>query len=261
MALPTFNGFSLQDDNFITERITMRGYASREVIRGKVNRREGVKLLATEFGEKEISIEGVVIAASASDLQTKLDSLKQALTMEEGNLIIETGRTFEATVTSLAIPDEHYNQSRAPYQITFICTNPFAIGSQLSAVSPVQSGIFTFSGYVNISGTFFNRPTIIYTPPSRVGDTFIRKMTLSHTNSGQEATVSGFGGGTNNGLSYQDAVTINLDDFTTLEGTDEIGNSGAFARFEPGDNNYVLTVSGRAFPGGTITMIYYPRYL
>lgn len=259
MALPTFNGFSLQDSNFIAERITFKGYASREVIRGKVNRREGVKLLASEFGEKEIRIEGVIIGASASDLQTKLDDLKKYLTVEEGDLVIETGRTFLATVESLVIPDEHYNQSKAPFEVTFVCSNPFAEGIQQTVIMPVQSGLFTFSGFVNISGSMFARPTIVYTPPSATGPTGIVKMVLTHTPTGQAVTISGFGSGSS--LGYQNPVTISLDDFTSLEGTGDINNSGAFARFAPGSNNYIITVSGKRFPGGSVALTYAPRYL
>jgi len=261
LGLPTFNGFSLNDENFIAERITFKGYAAREVIRAKVNRREGIKILASEFGEKPISIEGNIVAPSAAALQTLLDNMKAALTEEEGALIIEADRTFTATVTELGIPDEHYNQSKAPFMVTFVCTNPFAEGTQLSVVQNVTSGSFTFSGLVNISGTLFARPTITYTPPSAVGNTFIRELDIHHVPTGQTITISGFGSGTLQGLGYQNAVTVNLDDFTSLEGTSSIGNSGAFPRFEPGSNSYTITASGRAFPGGTVTVTYKPRYL
>lgn len=259
MANPTFNGFSLNDLNWITERVTFKGYASREVIRGKINRREGVKLLATEFGEKEVKIDGVVIASSATELQELCDNLKRAATAEEGNLIIEQDRTFKATVLQLGIPDEHYNLSKAPFSVTFVCSNPFAEGTQLMVVQNVQSGSFTFSGMVLISGSLFNRPTVEYIPPNSNGNTFILKLTLYHVPTGQETTISGFGSGL--GLGYQNSVTINYDTFTSLEGSAAIGNSGAFPRWEPGENNYTITASGRAFPGGTVRITYKPRWL
>jgi predicted phage tail component-like protein len=261
MALPTFNGFSLQDSNFITERVVFRGYASREVIRANVNRREGIKLLGSNFGEKEITIEGKLIASSASDLQSKLDDLKKALTIEEGDLVIETDRTFLATVSSLAIPDEHYNQSRAPYMITFICSNPFAEGTQLTSNIPVVSGLFTVSGTYTVSGNLFSRPVIVYTPPTNLGNTLIRRLDLYHAQTGQTISISGFNGGAVGGLKYTDTVTFNLDDFVTLEGTSAIDNSGSFPKFEPGINDFTLTASGRKFPGGTVSIVYKPRYL
>lgn len=261
MALPTFESFSLQDSNFITERIVFKGYADRSLIRGKINRREGVKLLGTEFGQKEITIQGVVIGSSASNLQSLLDGMKKALTTEEGSLIIETGRTFRATVQNIAIGDEHYNQTKAPWEVTFITSDPFAEGSTQTVVQNVTSGIYTFSGLVNISGSLFARPQITYTPPVKTGSTLVRRIDLYHTLSTQTLTVSGFGSGLPAGLAYQNAVTIDLDAFTSTEGSSSIGNTGSFPRFEPGNNNYTLTTSGRAFPGGTVTLVYKPRYL
>lgn len=259
MPNPTFNSFALNDNNFITERVTFRGYASREIIRGKINRREGVKLLATEYGEKEVTIEGRVIASSASQLQSLLDGMKTSLTEEEGDLVVEDNRTFKATVSELAIPDEHYNLSTALFQVNFVCSNPFAEGTQLTATTAVPSGVFTFSGFINISGSMFNRPTIVYTPPNTTGKTFVSQLVYSHTPTGQTTTISGFGSGTS--LNYQDSVTLNYDTFTSLEGTSAIGNTGAFPRWEPGENNYTITASGRAFPGGTVQVTYKPRWL
>ena len=259
MAVPTFDGFSLQDSNFITERIEFKSFASREVIRAKINRREGVKLLGSEFGEKEIKIDGIIVAESASALQTLIDSMKTNLQAEEGSLIVEAGRTFRATVLNLGIPDEHYNQSKAPFSVTFICSDPFAEGDQLTVVMPVTSGLVSFSGYVNISGTYFARPTVTFTPAgASSGQTHIKTLTLSHTPTGQTLTVSGFGSGL--GLDYSKSVTINMEDFTALEGVSDIGTTGSFMRWAVGGNNYTVTVSGR-FTGGSISLTYKPRYI
>ena len=259
MGLPTFNTFSFQDSNFIAERIEFKGFAERAVIRGRVGRREGVKLLNSEYGEKEIEISGIVVADSASDLQTKLDGLKKNTQVEEGNLVIEADRTFKATISNLGIPDEHYNQSKAPFSVTFICTNPYAEGTQENATIDVPSGQFTISGTTTISGTFFNRPTITYTPAgAAAGNTLINSLNIYHIQSGQTVTVSGFGSGT--GLDYGDIVTVNFETFASLEGTSEIDNSGAFAKWNTGTNDFTVTSNG-AFVGGTITISYQPRYI
>lgn len=262
MANPTFNGFSFQDNtNWFTERVTFKGFAKRDAIRGKINRREGVKLLATEFGEKEITIEGTVIAASAAALQSQLDSMKNLATVEEGQLTIETNRVFTATVADMAIPDEHYNNAVAPFMVTFLCSKPFAEDVQQSPVQNVPSGTFTFSGQVNISGSLFNRPTLVYTPPSATGDTLIRRLDIYHVPTGQTITISGFNNSSQGGLQYQNAVTVNMDTFSALEGTTGINSSGAFPRWPTGVNNYTVTASGRQFPGGTLQVVYYPRWL
>lgn len=257
----TFNAFDLQDSNFITERIVFKGFGDRALTRGKIGRREGVKILNSEFGEKEVTIEGKVVAASVSELQSLLDNMKKALTAQESSLVLETDRTFTATVKNIVVPDEHYNQSRAPYEVTFICTDPFAVASQVTAVIPTPSGVTTVSGTVTISGTFFNRPTITYTPAgAATGETLIQGVEIYHVDTGQTITVSGFGGGTN--LDYQDPVIVNFDTFISLEGASAIGNSGAFARWQPGTNEFTLSVTNNGkFPGGEIQIAYQPRYV
>lgn len=259
MANPTFNSFSLNDDNFITERVTFKGYGERAVVRANLSRREGIKLLNTEFGEKEIEVAGVVIADSASDLQTKLDNFKKALTQEEGNLVVEAGRTWKATVANLVIPDEHYSLSKVAFQVSFVCTNPFAEGALLTTIQNIPSGVYTFSGSINISGTLFARPTITFIPPTSggAGNTNINRVILTHTPSGQEITVSGFGAG---GLDYDQSVAINMDGLSVLVDGSEFDSTGAFPRWEPGTNAFTVTVSNYHV-GGKIQIEYKPRYL
>lgn len=257
-TLPTFNGFSLNDGGFITERIVFKGFAQRAVNQQNINRREGIKLLSTEFGAKEISVEGSVTATTPAALQALLDTFKKNLTTEEGSLVIESGRTYRATAPSLVIPDEHYNQSKTDFECTFICTDPFSTGASQTVTMNVPSGLLSFSGYVNISGTFFVRPTITFTPPAGTGHTNIKKLAISHIPTGQQATVSGFGNGTD--LAYGTNVIFNYDNFTTLEGATAKDNSGSFSRWEAGDNNYIVTFSGRSV-GGTIALTYQPRYI
>lgn len=257
MSDPTFNDFSLNDATFITERVTFKGFANRSLVRANIARREGVKLLNTEFGEKEVTIEGVVITDNAVDLKSELDSMKRALTKEEGDLVIETGRIWKATVTNLVIPDEHYSLSKAPFQVTFVCSNPFAEGTLLTALQNVPSGVYTFSGSVSISGTLFSRPTVTFTLVDTTGESNIRSFILSHTPSGQEITVSGFGSG---GLDYDNSVVVNMDELSVLVAGEEFDNTGAFPRWEPGTNNYHVTVSGYHV-GGSVQIEYRPRYL
>lgn len=255
----TFNGFSLDDSNFITERITFKGFAKRTLSAGGIARREGIKLLDTEFKEKIIVLDGAVIADSASELQTLLDSMKKSFTEEEGNLILEAGRTFAATVKSLIIPDEHYNQSKTDFRVEFICSKPYAAGSQESAVIDIPSGIFTISGTTTISGTLFNRPVFVYTPAGQsTGNTLIGQLELFIAQTGQTVTVSGFGSGL--GLDYLNPVTIDLDTFSALEGSNVIDASGGFQEVEPVTIDFTLTAN-KVFPGGTLEISYNPKFL
>ena len=253
----TFDGFDFNDGTFITERVTFKGFAKRALSRANIARREGISLLNTEFGEKEVTIEGVVITDEAVDLQGTLDGAKKALTKEEGDLIVESGRTWKATVSNVVIPDEHYSLSKAPFQVTFVCSNPFAEGTLATAIQNVPSGFYTFSGGITISGTMFARPIVTFIPPVTTGNTNIQSFVFNHTPSGQEITISGFGTG---GLDYDDTIVVNMDTLASLVGGEATNLTGAFPRWEPGTNNYTVTVSGYHV-GGTVQITYRPRYL
>ncbi len=258
MAIPTFNSFSFNDGNFITERITFRGFGTRNVIKNPINRREGIKLNATEFSDKQVVLEGWVVADSPTSLQTLLDNMKASLTYEEGSLIVETGRTFRATTSDLDIPDEHFNQSKVSFVATFVCSDPFSTGSAQTVIQTFPSGITNLSGFVNISGSFFVRPTLVITPPAGVGHTNIRRIVVTHVPTGQTVTISGFGNGTD--LAYGSTVTVNFDNFITTENSTVKSNAGSFARWQPSSNNYLVTVSGN-WVGGSVSLSYSPRYL
>jgi predicted phage tail component-like protein len=260
MPTVTFNGFSLSDDNFITERVFHRSMAQRAIRKSRLNRREGIKILGTEYTEKQIEIEGNLIASSSTELQSLLDNMKKALSSQEASLVIDD-RTYTATLESLGVPDEHYNLSKAPYSAVFVCSDPFAVVDTVSANINVPSGQFTISGMVLISGTFFARPTFTYTPPNNTGNTLIRRVDLYHVQTGQTVTASGFGSGALGGLRYQNALVVDLDSFTVTEGGTVVDSTGGYQKFEPGTNNFTFTASGRAFPGGTLTVSYQPRYL
>src|SRR3990172_8807383 len=105
MALPTFNSFSLQDGTYITTDIEYRTFPNRNLNLKQIARRPGVKLLGVEYAEKRIHLTGHVIGASASDLQSKVDSLHKTLATKEGELIVDTNRTYHATVSSLTVSD------------------------------------------------------------------------------------------------------------------------------------------------------------
>ncbi len=255
----TFNGFDLDDTNFITERIIFKGFAKRSIVTRNLARREGVKLLDTEFDQKTITLEGAVIADSAVALQTLLDNMKKSFTEEEGDLILESDRTFKATVGNFTIPDEHFNQSKTDFEITFICSKPYSFATELAAVIDIPSGVATVSGTTTISGTLFNRPTFLYTPAGQAsGNTLINQLDLLIVQTGQTVTVSGFGSGL--GLDYANPVTIDLDTFSALEGNASRDTSGGFQEVEPATIDFTLTAD-TFYPGGTLTIRYSPRFI
>ena len=152
----TFDGFSLQDSNYITSEIRYRGGPGREVMAQKITRQPGVRYTASEFGQRQVYMLGSIQGTSISDLQTKIDNLfKNVVRKEEGNLSIESGRSVQAFVSYSAIEDPHYTQTYVPFELEFTTTEPFFKGVQQVMNLTVTSGIEDHQYQTQISGTAF----------------------------------------------------------------------------------------------------------
>ncbi|MHA1842396.1 MAG: distal tail protein Dit [Candidatus Heimdallarchaeota archaeon] len=259
MALPEYSGFSLQNDSYITTEIEYRTWPSRSVTTKKIARKPGSKFVAEEFGEKRIDIRGYIKGTSIADLKSKIDDLYTVLQKTSQLLQIESGRYYTASVASMAVGDPHYSQDFVPFELQFVCADPFAYGDPVSATATVTSGtvIQTFS--TTISGSYFAEPSIIYTAPSGSGDTTTSGIRILHKQSGEWADWKG-AGTEDIYLDYGDSITFDYKNYKVLQGTTQRNYTGTFSRWEPGTNEFEVTFGGNTV-GGTIEITYTPRYL
>ncbi len=233
---------------------------SREIETAKITGRPGVKFLAEEFAEKRIRMKGVVKGDSASDLQTRVDNLhKNVVRVEQQALKIETGREYTASVASAIIGDPRYSQTIVPFDIEFVCADPFALGPTETVVTAVPSGTTVLNLTVNISGTMFAEPTFTYNPNGSVGSTTTSGMRIDHIDSGLFTSWSG--SVTTPTLDYGAGIAFNYKkQEVTISGTLNDFTGNFLDRWEPGDNTMSVTFNGNA-QGGNLTMVYTPRYL
>ncbi len=252
-----FDAFDLQDSNYITEKINYRTIPSRPLVSEPIARKPGRKLVSTDFGVREITLAGWIIADSSSDLIDKMDDLNKNVTRKrEGTLEIDTNRQIEAIVSAVTISDPHYTQSVVPFQIEFTCVDPFFRGTQLTASTTVASGVGSAVITTTISGSVFAEPSIVYNAPSGAGDTLTTDIQVEYGPTAETVTWSGGG----NALAYSDFVKFDYENQLILEGATDIEPSGVFSRWEPQSTTFTLTFTGNA-QGGTIDLIYRPRYL
>ena len=259
MAYPIFDGFSLQDDNYIVENITYRTIPKRDLETGKTARIPGVKLLSTDFAEREVTFSGYIIAASVSDLRTKIDALHTNVTRKEsGQLYVESDRSATAIISTVEIADPHYAQDFVPFNLKFLMTDPFFYGAQQTVSFTITSGTLTTTQSVTVSGTYWAEPTFIYTAPGTTGNTTISGIRITYAETGEYVTWSGTGG--SSVLPYGTSVTFDYITRSILQNTSEVDIDGVFARWNPGVQSFTTTFSG-SMQGGTLQMAYQPRYL
>lgn len=255
MANPTFNNFSLQDSNYLTEEIEYRTFPTRMLNVKQIARRPGTKLLGAEYAEKRIRLIGHVIGSSSSDLITKIDNLHKNLAVKEGELIVETNRTYHATVSSLSIADPHYSQTYVPFEAEFVASDPFAYSPMFTLQGTVASGTSNGTFPVTISGSVFAEPTLTINFNGRpAGNTTVSGMVLDHMTAGpSRITVSG-------------TIPFSSDFITTWSGLNITvsGNNrdfvGAFQRWEPGSHLMRMIVTSGNNPGFAWTFRWQERY-
>lgn len=256
---PQFDGFSLQDDNIVTQDVTYRTIPSRSLDTEKLARRPGVKTLSTDFAERKVEIAGVIIASSVSTLRDAIDNFHSNVTRKNsGALYIESDRSANAIVSTVAIADPHYSQSMVPFQIEFLLSDPFYYGTQQTVSWTVPSGTATLSQSITISGSVFAEPYIQYTAPGSSGHTTVSGIYLKYGPTAEVVTWSGTQGSTT--ASYGDIILFDYPSHQIFQNSTGVDVDGVFARWEPGSTAFTVTFSGTA-PGGTLQFSYQPRYL
>lgn len=255
----TFEGFNLQDANYIISDIQYRSSPSRILEAQKRARHPGVHYTETEFAEKKIGIQGSILGSSATDLQSKIDGLyKGVVRQQSGTLSIESGRTISAIVSDVQIEDAHYNQTYVPFSLEFTALEPFYSAEAVTVTLTIVSGTTSRTDTLTISGSAPAEPTVTYTAPTGSGSTTVSGVRITYVSTAQTATWSGYAGVSE--LSYSDYLTFDWGtQFISRNGTKE-QPSGTFPLWEPGDRQITTTFSGTA-PGGTLVFSYSPRFI
>jgi len=249
---PSFNGYSLQSENVITERIEFRTRAKKRLELAEMARRMGKKLIANQLQEKVIQISGRILADTQSDLQSAIDQFHLQLSQNEKQLIIEGSRAYTATVERLSIPDQAYNQTIVPFDVQFVCSEGFSEDSQLSAIVVIPSGTNTKTFGVTISGSVTNRPQFRFVLPSGTGTAPISRIQLTNITTGNSVTVSGT-------FSFGDEITMDFDNFQVTRSGSIYDYVGSMDDIEPGSNQFTATASGNN-TGTQVNLLYNPRY-
>lgn len=253
--MPTVNSLNISDNtNYITEEITYRGMPIRDVQSQPVSRASGDKLTATEWKTKEITIKGVVFDTTAALLRTRVDTLQQNFAVQSLALSVDTDRSYTATLTSLDIPNQFFNNTYIRYEAKFLAVDPFAYAIQTTASGSTISGQLTISGILTVSGTVYGQPTLsIYPKGANAGNSGLQGITFTYVPTGETLTVSGI-------FNYNSAVSIDFKNFLVTNSGVASDYTGIFSRFDPGAINYTITVVSGVRQAYNYVWSYQPRY-
>lgn len=256
--VPSFDGYSLQNNNFIISNINYRSAPNRTIETEQITRRPGTRLLNSEFSTRTVSLQGHIVAENIDELQDLIDEFNKNVTRNQtgGNLVIQEGRSGNAIVNSTAIQDAQYTQDYVPFSVEFLMFDPFFYGAQQSLSFTVTSGQTDANYEITISGSYFCEPIISYIPPDATGNTTTSGITITYTPTNERITWSGGG----SPLGYGEVVSFDYENKQITKGELETDWDGVFARWEPVETSFTVTFSGVPV-GGTLDFAYQPRYL
>ena len=236
-----FNSYNLQTSSIITERIFHTSTPQDNLKTEEKMRRNGSFLLCNYWIKKIINSRGHIIGSSVSDLDSRIDALKENLVGE--NLDLDIGyaggtRRYRATVKKIEINREHFNGSWCPFAIEFICTDAFGKDTSTTSVSQDNNTTSPFSKTFTMGGSIGAYPIITLDFTSGNNVTAVK---IKNTTTGDFITIT-------RSFAYPVAsLVIDCNAMTVeVDGIDE-DFTGVFPEFIIGSNEVEVTVTGSPF--------------
>src|SRR3989304_3354649 len=216
---------------------------------------DGGKMVSADFNQREIIIDGTIIAPNRPAAELARDNLMQYLTPKEKPLKIDQGgfeRVYTATMQNITFSEAQ--GGFIPFSINFICSDPFGYREQSTAIA-MGAAITAFYGEktFNILGNYKALPTITLTFASLSGATG-KIVTLTNPDTGEEISIT-------RDWVNTDVLVVNCFTKTlTVNGT-EVDYTGKFLSFEPGTSRKLVYEDN--FTGRSVTFgfSYTKRYI
>lgn len=157
-----FNNNDLNNVTNIVENTDHDSATTRVINSFKIARRDGEKLVSAFWGRKEITINGFIQGSSQSDFESKVDTLKSYLSLQDKNLDIDYNgatRRYTATAIEVKVARDSYNIDWSPYSVKFLV--PSGFGNDTSETTALnKSGIVaaTDSETITFAGSAQPKP-------------------------------------------------------------------------------------------------------
>jgi hypothetical protein len=113
----------------------------------KLSRRDGAKLISSNFSTKDITISGLIKGTTISDLENNIDTLKRNVMVTNATLDMDYAgayRRYIVDCSACTVSREHYNVTFVPFEVKFIASDPpFAKDITAIGGSEILNDIFS----------------------------------------------------------------------------------------------------------------------
>lgn len=233
-----FNDFGLQNLEIFMDQPIYENAPIRDLQTFKKPTRHG-RLISSDFYDvKEIILRGTLKKNSETELDNLIDDMKEALTVQSGNLDIRRGdniyRRFVSTCTEMGFQrNNNFNIHWCPVTLRFQCLVPFGTDLNYSG-NTYDVGILEYTQSEFNTGTIDSEPIFVFIVDSASG---VSKINLKNDTTGQEieATTS---------IEDNDILIINAETLTVTKNGSQIKFNGNFPTFIVGENTFTVTLTG-----------------
>jgi len=253
MATLIFNSYNLQTSNIITEKVLHTSAPENDLITESKARRDGSFLMSNYWRKKTIFVTGHIIGTSISNLESRIDTLKQNLVGQKKSLDVGYAggtRRYTATVKSITIEREHFNSYWCPFSIEFECANPFGEAISSTTETLLAQTSSPFSKVITMIGSIGAYPVITIDLTS--GDN-VTAIEIKNTTLGDFITIA-------RSFSDAESLVVDCENLTVQVDSTEVDFTGVFPAFEIGTNTVDITVTGTPF-NVDLTLVYTASYI
>jgi hypothetical protein len=247
-----FAGTTISGTTYYTEFFKHQTIPVRDLELINKPNSDGKILVSNYFREKRILLKGRLVGSSASDLQTKIDTMKALFSTVNGNLDITpnggTLRRYVATCLNLDFNQEYYNIDNIPWEAEFIVPSGYGKATTETEVDKHAITSSPYAFYLTTTGSRGPLPTITITKNSGT----ITKVKFQ--NVGQYIEIT-------NDLAHP--IIIDSENMTVRANAIDLDFSGVIPDWYQGTNeNYItLTITAGGAFNVDLDIDYYPLYL
>ena len=240
MSTITYDSTSILSANYVTRRVMHESSADRQLDTIKLTRKDGEIIVDDSLAPKIITVEGILVGSSLSDLETKIDSLKELVARKDKNLDISFAggtRRYVCRMTKVNFDRDHFNITHVPYTINFfVATGVGKDTGETTAKNTSGIVIETTDAVVAFAGSYQPKPRHKITITTR-GNSDVARMMNVDTGDYIDVSLDGFNGG--------DYIEIDEENQTVKKnGTTNLDFSGKFPSVVIGNNNMRLVIYG-----------------
>lgn len=236
-----FDSYGLQNSSIITSEIDYGTAPQRDFEVDDYPRARGQLLIDEQFRKRVITLEGHITAASATALETLIDTIKRRLSVRNGNLDLQpagwaTSRRWVATLQSpekLFADRKRYHITTCPFKAEFLCLDPYGYDEDYTASTLLNQTASTVAQTVTNDGSADGELILIFGINSMIGWT---SLTITNNTTGEQLKIT-------DTIATGDIITIDSVNKQVLLNGSALDFDGTFISLDAGDNDISIAIS------------------